>query len=358
MASSAETISGTTNGKPSCKAAASVSSRKDLPVLRRNTEVAAGEGRIVLRRNHDEVILEGAGAELFTRMRGQLDGQTSIDAIAQKISEKPARLRALAEELEKVGVLAFLSTRDDGALTSGTDFYRQHHELCQYWLEDVYRHPLWEKITSGTASRAQVIGFAFEKYHYIEAAFEHMGIAAANATPEMMPHLARHFIEEYTHGDIYRKGLRSLFPDQAVLRSQPLPSTRALVNYLRESAQRSSFAYYSGNELLQMTENTGDAKAGAVVDDFYAAMRKHYPYTAPLIDSFIAHTKADQKLGHADAFLLMCQSVPPLTRREVNDALNVAKSMAEHLMLFMDGIDTFYERFSTVPRLPCDSQSE
>jgi len=203
-----------------------------------------------------------------------------------------------------------------------------------------------------------VIGFAFEKYHYIEAAFEHMVIAAANATPEMMPHLARHFIEEYTHGDIYRKGLRSLFPDELILRSQPLPSTRALVNYLNESAQRSSFAYYSGNELLQMTENTDDERAGGAVDEFYDAMRKHYPYTDKLIDSFIAHTKADQKLGHADAFLLMCKSVPPLTRREVNDALNVAKNMAEHLVLFMDGIDTYYEHFPIVPRRACDLTSE
>ena len=203
-----------------------------------------------------------------------------------------------------------------------------------------------------------MLGFAFEKYHYIEAAFEHMGTAAANATPEMMPHLARHFIEEYTHGDIYRKGLRSLFPDDVILRSQPLPSTRALVNYLNETAQRSSFAYYSGNELLQMTENTGDKTAGGAVDEFYAAMRKHYPYTAKLIDSFIAHTKADQALEHQDAFRLMCKSVPPLTRREVNDALNVAKNMAEHLLLFMDGIDTFYAKFATVPRLPCDPLSE
>ena len=50
---------------------------------------------------------------------------------------------------------------------------------------------------------------------------------------------------------------------------------------------------------------------------FYAAMKKHYPWTERLIASFIAHTHADQKLGHEDAFLLMCQSVPPLTRREV-----------------------------------------
>ena len=263
----------------------------------------------------------------------------------------------LLEELQRAGVVAFASDgAADGTMT-GLEFHALHHELCSVWLEPVYRHPLWEAIVEGKASRAQVIGFAFEKYHYIEAAFEHMGTAAANASPEMMPHLARHFIEEYTHGDIYRKGLRSLFPDDVILRSQPLPSTRALVNYLSETAGRNSFSYYSGNELLQITENTGEG-AGKAVDDFYAAMRQHYPWSDRLIDSFIAHTKADQNLGHSDAFLLMCQSVPPLTPREVNDALNVARNMAEHLLLFMDGIDTFYGKFPTVPRLPCDVLSE
>jgi pyrroloquinoline quinone (PQQ) biosynthesis protein C len=329
-----------------------------MPLLRRGATVSADNGHVVIRHMRDEVTLEGAAASLFHKIRPQLDGKTAIDSIAEKVAEKPARLRALAQELAKAGVVAFLSSKDDGVLMTGLEFYDLHREYCNYWLEPVYRHPFWEKVVSGTATRAQVIGFAFEKYHYIEAAFEHMGIAAANATPEMMPHLARHFIEEYTHGDIYRKGLRSLFPDGVVLRSQPLPSTRALVNYLTESAQKSSFAYYSGNELLQMTENTGEDKAGSAVDQFYDAMRKHYPYTDKVIDSFIAHTRADQKLGHEDAFKLMCQSVPPLTRREVNEALNVAKNMAEHLLLFMDGIDTFYSHFPTVPRLPCDPLSE
>ena len=75
-----------------------------------------------------------------------------------------------------------------------------------------------------------------------------------------------------------------------------------------------------------MTENTRRRQASGAIDDFYDAMRKHYPYTDKLIDSFIAHTNADQKLGHEDVFLEMCESVPPLTRREVNDALNVAKN--------------------------------
>jgi pyrroloquinoline quinone (PQQ) biosynthesis protein C len=332
---------------------------KDFPLLRRTAAVERRDGQVVIRHLRDEVTLEGAAARLFTKMQPDLEGKMTIEAIAGKLPEKPGQVRILLEQLEGTGVLAFLSAKDDGALMSGTDFYRLHREHCNFWLEEVYRHPLWEKISSGRASRAQVLGFAFEKYHYIEAAFEHMGIAAANASPEMMPHLARHFIEEFTHGDIYRKGLRSLFPDEVILRSQPLPSTRALVNFLNESAQRSSFSYYSGNELLQLTENTdGDDGAGAAVSEFYDGMRKHYPYTGKVIDAFIAHTNADRFLGHANAFLLMCESVPALTRREVNDALNVARSMSEHLLLFMDGIDAFYANFATVPRMPCDLLSE
>jgi hypothetical protein len=185
-----------------------------------------------------------------------------------------------------------------------------------------------------------------------------MAIAAANATPEMMPHLARHFIEEYAHGDIYRVGLRSLFRDEVVLSSQPLPSTRALINFLSESAARSSFSYYAGNELLQMTENTGDEGAARAVNQFYEAMRRHYPYSAKLIDSFIAHTNADQKLGHESVFAEMCGSVPPLTRSEVKDALNTVRSMAEHLLLFLDGIDVAYGRLCGAPRQPTDLLAE
>jgi hypothetical protein len=87
-------------------------------------------------------------------------------------------------------------------------------------------------------------------------------------------------------------------------------------------------------------------------------MRRHYPWSDRLIASFIAHTHADQKLGHEDVFAEMCASIPPLSAREVRDALNVARSMAEHLMLFMDGIDVHYAAFPTVPRVPCDLLSE
>ncbi len=327
-----------------------------MPLLRRSAKVSDRNGRIAIEYLTEEVVLEGAAATLFAKIRPHLDGKTRLDRIAEQVNEPTPRVAALARQLKSTGVLGFAD--DANRTLTGEEFYALHRKYCGAWLQRVYEHPLWQKLTNGTASRAQVIGFAFEKYHYIEGAYEHMAIAAANATPEMMPHLAEHFIEEYTHGDIYRKGLRFLFPDDTVLSAQPLPSTRALVNFLSESAARNSFGYYAGNELLQMTENTSDPAAGSSIDSFYDLMRKHYPYTDKLINSFIAHTNADQALGHENVFLKMCRSIPPMTMAQVKDAMNIVKMMAEHLALFMDGIDVHYANFPRMPRTPCTLLSE
>lgn len=327
------------------------------PILKRTAKVTQRTSdKLAIAYLGEEVTLSGPAAQLFGKMLPYLDGANDIGKIAEKIGESPRRVQSLSEELGKTGLLSFKDL--SGKMTTGEEFYALHRRHVNEWLQPIYNHPFWENVVTGKATRAQVLGFAFEKYHYIEGAYEHMAIAAANSTPEMMPHLARHFIEEYNHGDIYRKGLQSLFPNDTILRAQPLPSTRALVNFLSESAAKNSFGYYAGNELLQMTENTGDAGDSSSIDDFYAAMRKHYPYTDKIIDAFIAHTNADQKLGHENVFLEMCQSVPPLTQAEVDAALNIVRSMAEHLYLFMDGIDTFYARFPAIPRLPSDLLSE
>jgi pyrroloquinoline quinone (PQQ) biosynthesis protein C len=326
-----------------------------FPVLRRSAKVSKRPGRVALVHLDHEIALDGAGALLLARMIPLLDGESSLDAIAARLEEDVARVRAMAKALEGAGVLSFTGPR--GTMT-GAQFYELHQRYARHWLRAIYEHPLWEKITNGTATKAQVIGFAFEKYHYIEGAYEHMAVAASNADREMMPHLARHFIEEYSHGDIYRKGLQSLFKDELIVRAQPLPSTRALVNFLSETAARSSFAYYAGNEVLQLTENTSDARAEGSVNAFYDAMRRHYPFCDRLVASFIAHTHADQKLGHESVFEEMCASVPPLREDQVRDALETARLMVEHLQLFMDGIEAHYARFPAVPRLPCDALSE
>jgi pyrroloquinoline quinone (PQQ) biosynthesis protein C len=233
---------------------------------------------------------------------------------------------------------------------SGIEFHAYHRKYAQRWLQPVHEHPFWARVAGGHATRSQVIGFAFEKYHYIEAAHEHMGLAAAHAAPHLQKHLTRHFIENYRHGDIYRRGLQSLYSDEAILHACPLPTTRALVNFLNEAAIADSFGYYAANEALQMAENMGEGDGNARrVEYFHAALRRHYPFTDKLVDAFVVHTTLDQNLGH-DVFAQMCRDVPTLTVCEVQRAMNFTREVTERLVTFMDGIDRWYAAFPELPR--------
>lgn len=318
--------------------------------LKRGVRVALVNDEAIVTHLGFEYRLDHKGSKLLRKMQPWLDGHHGSQAISEATGEPLAVVEQMAISLSDLGLVALRRPDERESLMTGEVFYHYHRKYAEHWLQPVYAHPFWGRVVDGTATRAQVLGFAFEKYHYIEGAHEHMGIAAANATPQMMKHLARHFIEEYRHGDIYRRGLQSLFSDEAILESPPLPSTRALVNFLNEAAATNSFGYYAANEVLQMTENTGEGEDDGAVDNFYAAMRRHYPYTDKLIEAFIIHTKLDQNLGHDNVFADMCRDVPPMTSREVEAVMNLTRELTERLMAFMDGIDRFYAAFPQVPR--------
>jgi len=320
--------------------------------LKRSAQLSfSGEEAIV---NHlgYEYRFSAPAAGVLRKMHGWLQRGADAADIAAAIGEPAAVVEQLALALKNHGALSLRQPGEDEAPMDGVAFYDYHRRYAEHWLQPVYEHPFWNKVVEGRASRAQVLGFAFEKYHYIEAAHEHMGIAAANARPELARHLARHFIEEYRHGDIYRRGLHSVFTDEVVLAAPPLPSTRALVNFLNEAAATDSFGYYAANEVLQMTENCDDdTGADDAVSAFYDGMRRHYPYTDKLIESFIVHTRLDQSLGHENVFAQMCRDMPPLAAADVDKVMNLTRGVAERLLGFVDGIDRFYEAFPQMPRL-------
>lgn len=221
------------------------------------------------------------------------------------------------------------------------DFYQKHKEFAMSLLEEVYDHKIWTDLVSEESDRSLILGFALEKYHYIEGAHEHMAYAAANSTTKMMPHLARHFIEEYTHGDIYKYGLSSFFSPEQIEKSTPLPTTRSLINILNEFAMENSFCYYAANEVLQLTENV-DSEDEGEIGDFYNLLIENNKWAEPLVKSFRAHTTLDQNLGHEESFLEMCRSEKTLSLETANLAFSNTRKIVEHLKIFLDGISNFY----------------
>src|SRR5690554_153676 len=221
------------------------------------------------------------------------------------------------------------------------EFYKKHKEFALSLLEDVYEHEIWDDLVSEKSDRSLILGFSLEKYHYIEGAHEHMAYAAANSTSTMMPHLAKHFIEEYTHGDIYKHGLSSFFSPDQITKSTPLPTTRSLINILNEFAMENSFCYYAANEVLQLTENVDNEDEGEI-GDFYNLLIANNEWAEPLVKSFRAHTTLDQNLGHEESFLEMCKSEKTLSLATANLAISNTKKIVEHLTIFLDGIRDFY----------------
>ena len=106
--------------------AATRSPIKDLPLLRHGATVVENNGQVAIRHLRDEVTLEGATAQLFTKLGPYLDGKTTLETAGAKVSEAPSRVRGLLERLEKAGVVAFLSADGDGVLMSGIEFHKLH----------------------------------------------------------------------------------------------------------------------------------------------------------------------------------------------------------------------------------------
>lgn len=297
-------------------------------------------------RNGNIYEIAGFSSKSWQQTFELMDGTRTIDNISQETSVSTSDLSQLVDMLHKKNVIGIA---DDNRILSGEEFWQLHDEYSRQWLDKIAEHSLWPALTQGTADRAVAIGFVIEKYHYIEGAYEHMAFAAANADPRISKDLTRHFKEEYLHGDIYLGGLSSLFPKKSIVESLPLPSTRALINCLNELAQSNSFAYYSANEFLQKTENIGDGISNPV-ETFYEAIERNYNLPPAICRAMRAHTDQDQDLGHQDVFAEMCTKLGTISIPLANEYLQATKQIAEHLEYFLDGILSYYSKYSYVPR--------
>lgn len=317
------------------------------PILKELNGISYAEDSATLEKFGKYFTISGDG-EMLRSIFERFDGRTSISDVSREISVPESDISHLVDQLYSQNLVGF---PDDERSFSGKEFWSLHNNYCRDWLDRIAAHRIWPALTEGRASRAVAIGFVIEKFHYIEGAYEHMALAAANADARIGTELTKHFIEEYTHGDIYLGGLSSLFPKQAVVESLPLPSTRALLNCLNELAQSDSVAYYSANEFLQKTENIGDGLEDPV-ENFYQAFEKNYDLPPMVCRAMRAHTEQDQELGHDDVFARMCDNLGVVSHDQANRYLRATKEIVEHLEFFLDGILTYYNTFPIVPRPP------
>lgn len=324
------------------------------PILKKVENLNFTPNKVSFERNGNFYELEGVDGKSCEQLFTLLDGSKTIHSISK---EKSVPEKTLSEFIDLLYEKNVIGISSDKRIFSGGEFFFLHEEYSQHWVDQLAGHPIWPALTEGTANQAVAIGFVIEKYHYIEGAYEHMAFAAANADPRIQKDLTQHFMEEYLHGDIYLGGLSSLFPKKSIIESIPLPSTRALINFLNELAKSDSFAYYSANEFLQKTENISDDLDDSV-ESFYAALEHNYNLPPAICRSMRAHTAQDQELGHKDVFAEMCLKLDEVPFSMANKYLQATKQISDHLEYFLDGILCYYTRHPYLPRSPASLTGE
>ena len=274
----------------------------DLRFCGASAKVSRANGRVVIehlrRRDHARRRRRRSSSE---RMLPYLDGKTHDRARSPRGSRR-ARRGCARSPSSSAGPAWWRSSTSDGELMTGDGVLRAPPRATRATgSQRRLRHPLWEKITTGKASRAQVIGFAFEKYHYIEGAFEHMGDrrgqrhAGDDAAPRPALHRGVHPRRHLPEGPA------EPLPRRRRPALQPLPTTRALVNYLSET-RRAQLVRLLRRQRGPADDREHRRRQGG--RRRRRLLRRHAASTTRTptssIDSFIAHTNADQKLGHED----------------------------------------------------------
>jgi hypothetical protein len=127
-----------------------------------------------------------------------------------------------------------------------------HDEFAEFsrrvfatWKKRLFGHPLWRGLVDGNAPAAQFAGWLMENYHFIEGVNDRLGSATAYCrSRQARRHFARHYREEYDHGEFFIQALLALgFTRDAVYASRPLASTRGIIDHMRRCARQDSLFY-------------------------------------------------------------------------------------------------------------------
>lgn len=241
--------------------------------------------RVVLRCKHSEQLRDAL--LVFA-------GGSTIHA-AEQVAASLKRLRPLSESLLEAGILVDLAP----LLTASEPSQWLHHyfRLCDDWAADIFLCKFWRSVRAGNAPLAMVRRWIVEMFHRTVGADEHNHLAEVYCgEPRMLDSLRQHNREERGHPLLILRGLAAAGVSEARVRcSLPLPTTRALIEYMGGLAMTDSFAYLGCYGILH-APRYGQTRAAVIAQfDHFAAL---YPPLAPALAAIRDHALIDLTLGH------------------------------------------------------------
>lgn len=207
--------------------------------------------------------------------------------------------------------------------------------LRSLWMSAYYTHPLWERLRSGRASRAELVAWVLHNYQVSRIAGP---VAARCAAAAHASVTRRRFLDdaldEFWHAEAFyfvrHPGLS--LSDEQVACSVPLPATRAFELHTLQTAERNALGHILIAYHQESTVHFLDDCLG-----FYDEVERRYGLPG-FFGSWQAHMCIDREEGHCDGVAQLLDGDEPVPPRERDDALRAAWLAHHHLMAALDDI--------------------
>lgn len=311
------------------------------PLLNPMLEMSANGDVFTLETRDAEWSYKGDSATLMRQLAQRLRGDTEITVLAREFGVSDQSIFNLLTPLREENLVldANWVGRADGADQFAGAFVAE----CRFWSQVIYAQPFWNTVLSGAAGRNVVLGWGMEFTHFVDAANEYMaaGVAYCRDNPTIREWVARHYVEEADHAVIFLNGLENCgFERRQLLNAPPLATTRALINFLNETAILGTVAYSAVFSLMQPSV---EPVAPGAIKQFYGQLSGQYPFAKPMFDAYCRHALIDVELEHEQTLISrLCRSPRSITPQEAASAVRVVRALAEHFIVFFEGIADYY----------------
>ncbi|PHM47639.1 hypothetical protein [Xenorhabdus miraniensis] len=299
----------------------------------------------------NDYTFSGKSAEMIQGVFSFLNGTNTVDIISQKTCLASEDIISLLDYLCGESVLIDINNENKGSLT-GYQLVELVKQEVVFWRQHINNQIFWEKVHNGTCSKRQILGWGIEFYHYVDAANEYMaaGVAYCRESIGVRQKIAAHYAEEAGHGEIFLQGLmKDGLPATLVKKSLPLPSTRALINYLNEVAMESSLVYTAVFSLMQ-SDGKSFSKTG--LNEYYSQLIELYPFAQGMFGSFLKHALIDARLDHqVSIFENLYANDEIISHREVKRTFVTIRQLVNYFILYYEYLFECYgKENSQLPR--------
>lgn len=299
----------------------------------------------------NDYAFSGESARLIKAIFNNINGMNRVESLSSKSGFELEDVISLLCYLRDESILIDMN-RDNMGPLSGAQLVDLVKSEVVFWRKHINHQPFWQSVHDGKCSERQILGWGIEFYHYVDAANEYManGVAYCRESIDIRQKIAAHYAEEADHGEIFLQGLMADgLPEKWVENANPLPSTRALINYLNEVAMESSLVYTA---IFSLMQSDGDNFNKAGLTEYYFRLISLYPFAKGMFGAFLKHASIDAQLGHQSSiFENLYSNDEMVSSHEVKRTFATIRQLVNYFILYYEYIFEYYgDESSQLPR--------